>query len=311
MKAYDLIHKYGWDIMPVLSNLGVKLLSNANVFFVDSGATNATDANDGEHGNSWDMPFATVDYAIGKCTANQGDIILVAPGHTETKSASGALVTCDVAGVTIIGVGSGSLRPTLTLSHTGAKAFDIDAANCTVTNFYIDATGIDEVAMPIDVGAAFFTLCDCYVLMANSTKQATLAVSTSGAANAADDMVIKNCTFLAPNAGADEAIELEEVENNVQISNCRIIGDFANACIHNPTGKVLTNLLIEHCYLENTQTGDHSIELISACTGILAYNCYVNDMTQATGVDPGSCKSFECYHCDTVDVSGILCPAAT
>lgn len=31
----------------------------------------------------------------------------------------------------------------------------------------------------------------------------------------------------------------------------------------------------------------------------------------ATGVDPGSCFSFECYHCDAIDVSGILCPVVT
>lgn len=30
-----------------------------------------------------------------------------------------------------------------------------------------------------------------------------------------------------------------------------------------------------------------------------------------TGVDPGSCFSFECYHCDAVDVSGILAPVVT
>ena len=117
--------------------------------------------------------------------------------------------------------------------------------------------------------------------------------------------------FRSPTAGASNCIGLDEVAANVEIGHCEFWGDFADAPIHNPTGSILTQLYIHDCVIENTQTGDHSIELVSACTGVLARNLYKNDMTQATGVDPGSCHSFENYHCDAVDVSGILAPVAT
>ncbi|KKL92671.1 hypothetical protein LCGC14_1882380, partial [marine sediment metagenome] len=69
LRVSDLIKKYGWTIMPYLSNLGPTLLAEAQVLFVDSGHTNALDADDGEHGHELTKPLATWDYAIGLCTA--------------------------------------------------------------------------------------------------------------------------------------------------------------------------------------------------------------------------------------------------
>src|SRR3990167_2616461 len=85
------------------------MLTTGNVFFVDSGASLAVD--DTAHGDSPERPFATLDYAVGQCTASNGDIIYVMPGHAETISADSG-VDVDVAGVTIIGVGRGASRPT-------------------------------------------------------------------------------------------------------------------------------------------------------------------------------------------------------
>jgi len=77
-------------------------------------------------------PWRTIDYAIGRCTASRGDIIAVMPGHAETLTTAGG-ITSDVAGVAIVGLGHGSLRPTVTL---GAAAADwaVDAANCAFVN---------------------------------------------------------------------------------------------------------------------------------------------------------------------------------
>ena len=50
-----------------------------NVFFVMTGGTDSAG-----YGLHPDRPFATVDFAIGQCTANQGDVIYVMPGYTET-----------------------------------------------------------------------------------------------------------------------------------------------------------------------------------------------------------------------------------
>lgn len=85
--------------------------------------------------------FSTIDAAISACTANAGDIIYVMPGHTEAVTVSS--IACDVAGVTIIGLGAGSLKPTLTFGATDSR-INVTAANCTWRNFRMTA-GIGDV----------------------------------------------------------------------------------------------------------------------------------------------------------------------
>ena len=85
--------------------------------------------------------FSTIDAAIGACTANAGDTILVLPGHTEAVTSTS--IACDVAGVRIIGLGNGSNKPTLTFSATDS-AINVTAADCVWQNFRITA-GIGDV----------------------------------------------------------------------------------------------------------------------------------------------------------------------
>lgn len=55
-------------------------LTTGSIFFVHSG----TGVNALGGGRNPDAPLATLDYAIGLCTANKGDMIFVMPGHAET-----------------------------------------------------------------------------------------------------------------------------------------------------------------------------------------------------------------------------------
>ena len=63
-------------ISAVLQNYEVH---TGNVFFVMTGGSDT--AGQGQHP---DAPFATVDFAVGQCTADQGDVIYTMPGYTET-----------------------------------------------------------------------------------------------------------------------------------------------------------------------------------------------------------------------------------
>lgn len=104
-----------------------------NVYYVDSNATGA--ANDTSHGGSRSRPFATLDYAIGRCTANNGDQIHLMPGHAEDIGSATACVF-DVAGVTVIGHGKGLLRPTLSIT-AAAGTISITAANVWIENVLV------------------------------------------------------------------------------------------------------------------------------------------------------------------------------
>jgi len=101
------------------------------VFFVDSNT-----GTDGEgYGREPISPVDTIDYAIGLCEANKGDVILVFPQHAESVATA---ITCDVAGVTIIGLGYGNSLPPITA--TGAvDAMTVTAADVTIKNLIFAA----------------------------------------------------------------------------------------------------------------------------------------------------------------------------
>lgn len=289
----------------LMAAYGLSLSPTGTVFYVDSGHPNAS-AN--VPGTNPKAPLSTINAAIGKCSANNGDLIIVSPGHAETVSTA-AGININVAGVTIIGLGVGASRPTITMSAV-ASTFAISSASAVVANLLFLSTAACTVV--VDVNAADALIQSCEFRRTSGTVPVVWIDVNGGAANACDRTKIFDCRMnTGTNVGATGFVELGEVADGVQIRRCVVFGDFGDACIHNPTGKVLTNLNISDCELTNLQTGDHSIELVSACTGMLARNLYSNDMTQATGVDPGSCSSFECYQDDTVDVSGILTPVAT
>ena len=123
------------------------------IWFVDSGHAYASDS--AGFGRTPDAPFATIDYAVGMCTASQGDVIYVMPGHAEVVSAAGDL-DLDVIGISVVGLGNGSLQPTVTLDTADTADVDVDAADITVENIHFRANFADIVAA-IDVNADDFT----------------------------------------------------------------------------------------------------------------------------------------------------------
>lgn len=126
--------------------------------------------------------FATIDAAISACTASAGDVIYVLPGHTEAVTATS--IACDIAGVSIIGLGSGSLKPTLTFSATDS-AINVTAANCKFQNLRITAGVGDVVTAFLHATAAQNTQYIDIEFYATSTFN-FINCYTLGAANISD-----------------------------------------------------------------------------------------------------------------------------
>lgn len=273
-------------------------------FYVDS-----VNGSSSYGGGSWGQAKATIAQALALCTANRGDIIYVAAGHAETIAAA-AGIDFSVAGVYVKGFGRGTKRPTLSSATSTAATVVISAANVVIENI-LGICGVDSQVIFWDCNSTDTTFIDCEVRNATAAQVLTAWDINGGGANACDRVRLINCRARMSAVGSNSAVELGEVADGVEIRGCIFWGDFSDACIHNPTGKVLTNLTIADCELTNLQTGDHSIELVSACTGNLIRNMYHNDMTQATGSDPGSCFSYQCFHDDVIDTSAILSPAVT
>lgn len=119
-------------------------VNNSSV--LPEGGVGGSDGNDG----TYLRPFSTLDYAIGRCTAGRGDIIMVMPGHIEAVTATS--IAMDVAGVAIVGLGEGDARPLFNFGAT-TSTITISAANCSIKNVVLKAT-IDSVVAGITLTAA-------------------------------------------------------------------------------------------------------------------------------------------------------------
>lgn len=273
-----------------LSSFGVPLPGGSglpttfkNVIFVDS----ATGSN-GNDGLSPDTPVATIDAGIGKCTASQGYVVAVMPGHTENLST--ADIDLDVAGVRVVGVGQGRNRPVITYSGTtDTTKFDISAANCGVLNivFNLDSNDAVDRAILINGVNAEIGFCEFY---AGATGQPDTFISIGAADADADNAYIHDNIFRSTTAGAVSAIVFSKDHDGIRIINNQIYGDFSDAAISGPTaGDACTNLLIQGNVVSNVNSGDWAIELTgTAATGSIIDNRLFTD-ARATALDAGVC----------------------
>jgi len=220
------------------------IAGTGTTYYVDSTASNDSDSNDGR---SWAKPLSTIDGAINKCTANQGDVVLVAEGHSETWITTGAKFTADVAGITIIGLGEGSNRPTLSFGHTGTTT-TISAANVTIENILF-VTAVDSVVTYGTISGADCKLINC------EFRDVT------------DKEVISDWTITGARFQAYRCFKNGYVDGN---ANARVFS--LNAVV---------DALIEDCIFK-TKVTTGIINLITApSTNVIAKNCvfYVNGTT--------------------------------
>lgn len=270
--------------------------------FVDS-ATGAS----GNDGLTPDSPVATVAQALLLCTASRGDRIVLFPGHTETLGASGLAV--NVAGVEVIGLGRGSMRPAFTLSTTDAK-IAVSVANVRLANFRLTCS-IDEVVSAVSVTAANCEI-DAVDYFETSTFQLIQFLLTTAAA---DGITVKNCRHTAATAAgsAQKWIQL------VGVDDCLICDNTFNLTLNNAAGSVTisgSTALVRGQIARNriVQLGGTSqvsaILLVDSSTAMVTDNrCAVGSTALAGICDVGNAGyACENYCLNTADKSGILDP---
>lgn len=239
--------------------------TRGNVYFVHSGS-GVDDI--GSYGSKPDRPFATMNYASSKCSANQGDEVIVLPNHTETVTAAAGL-SLAVAGVKLVGIGHGSNRPTINFTTSTGADMDIDAANISMSNFLFSG-GIDALVAPIDINAADFSMINCETR--DVTGQAVDFIVSD--ANA-DRLVIDGWIHRgASAAGAQSAISMIGGDDII-IRNFNVYGNFSASAIENVT-TAMNRVSIgggsgwNYGWTENA--ADKIVSLLAATTGWIGPN---------------------------------------
>lgn len=123
---------YGLNIrgMPLLQ------MQPGQVFWVNNSGVLNPGANGGANGNKGTFlsPFSTVKYALENfCVQGRGDIIMVGAGHKETLSDAVSLAM-NCAGVAIIGMGAGNMKPQFTLDTATTANIPLRSANISIQN---------------------------------------------------------------------------------------------------------------------------------------------------------------------------------
>jgi hypothetical protein len=270
-----------------------------NVFYVNSVTGNA-----GNDGTSPSNPLVTIDAAIGKCTANKGDIVVVMPEHSENISSATSLVV-DVAGVSIIGLGRGRNRPQLHFTNT-AGSIEMDAANTRLSNVVLLAS-VSAVVVGINVDADGVMLDNLEFGYVDTGDDFVTMVDV----DAFDYTEIINCRFLTEAAaGCAEALRLDDC-HFVRIIGNWFSGNFSDSAIVGE-GALGTDLLLADNYIYNGDTGDaNGIDINVASTGIISNNRIATLYAAAVAnlLDPGSCLCTENYCVNAIDETGIVIPA--
>jgi len=276
-------------------------LSTGSRFFVHSG----TGTDGAGYGRNPETPFATIDYAIAFCTADKNDIIYVMPGHAEAISAALEFV-CDIAGVSIIGLGSGTNRPTVTFDTADTTDIDIDAANVTIENIIFSANFAD-IATAFDVNAKDFTLKRCH-FQATATDMNFLVCVQDGGTTTSDRISIIECTSSMLDASDTHFINMAGTGDGHIVRDNILHGNWGTMCIGG--AGLVTNCTILRNVIFNIATdADVCISMGATATGIAAFNaCAGGHASQ--GVVPGDLGSIENYYeQSTSDLSGVLEPA--
>lgn len=261
---------------------------------------------DGNKG-TFDSPFSTIDYAIGQCVANRGDIIFVKPGHTESISTA-AFITADVAGVAIIGLGIGSNVPTLTWT-VEAATISVTAANVSFTNMKFVNNFANITTMFNVTGTADGLSFEGCVFTDTSTILNCIDFITL--ATGVDDIYLNNCKVIGKSASNDSFIT-GVAHDRIHISNCQIQFDVAQTAAVGliETSGNATNVWIKDCFFRSNIDNALFIDFNGAANSGCISNCYFSSLDTAGAVaacvDFTGGHAFECYVSGEADTYGIV-----
>ena len=256
------VSSYG---VPLLGGGGGGLLTTGTVYHVDASHANANANNDGL---SPDFPLTTIDAAIGKCTANKGDIVLVGVGHTETITAANA-IDIDVAGVRVIGLGYGDNKPVITFGTATTATIRFNAKNCMLANVRL-VNDIDSLVKFINVNINYATILDVDFIT-SSTKE---ALSFINLATTFDYLTVKGCRFEQPtdpagtDGGADTGALYCVDSEYILFEDCWFSGNFETAIFHNRT-TACKHLWVKDCHGIQALSGAEPFQLVAAATGAM------------------------------------------
>lgn len=221
--------------------------------------------------------YTTIALAIASCIADRGDLIFVAPGHTETITGA-AGIAVNVPGVRIIGMGFGPDAPVINFTTSTAAQLTVTSAGVLFQNI-VFTVGIDAIVAMISITATDVQFQNCVFNTNNATMGAVLGILTG---TTADRLIVNNSRFIGPaiNSGTTTTAQIQyEAAVDIQITNSYFTGKMTQAIL-NTTGAVLRGLIQNNSIV--VATGTKAISVNSGSTPFIVNN----RMNVASGTTP-------------------------
>ena len=231
--------------------------------YVDSNVSGGVAGN----GLSWAGAYLTINAAVVGSSAD--DTILVAPNHTETITAA-AGISVNKAGLSIIGLGRGSRKPTVTFGTSTATDINVSAANVLIKNLRL-VNGIDSLVNFLDLDEDWFFGEDLDFV----TSSALEAVGFINLATTKDNFYFRGLTALQPSdpTGSDGAVDTGFLfmidSENIVVEDSSFYGNFETAIFHNRT-TACKNFWVRNCQGIQSLSGAEPFQLVSGANG----GCY-------------------------------------
>ena len=198
----------------VMSILGAgELFTTGKVFYV-----NSTLGSDGNIGTDPNFPLRTLGQAQTNARASMGDIVIVMPGYTETRTTALAL---SKAGVTYIGLGSGASKPVITV-NAAADGINITGSSVVFANFHFAAPETDDATAMINVAAGNVSL---YNISGIGSQTAKNFVDCITIASGANDLTIDGLEIYNTTVAVNSFISIEAAVARLRVFNAFCFGD--------------------------------------------------------------------------------------
>lgn len=226
------------------------------VYYVDS-----VDGNDSNSGLNRNQPKASLSSALTAATADNGDVIFLESGHTETLTGS---LSFNEAGITVVGLGSGSNKPSFTVNGN-VDMFNFSAARIRLVGLRFPAGTAAHTAR-INAGGANCIIEDCdFICGVNDLNTITIP-------DAGDYLELNGCTFTITADGPDAGILVEAATVlGLKVIGCQIDGgsyDFDDAGLYSAFAHL--NYLYRNNTLLNKASIIHTAAAKGICSGTIA-----------------------------------------
>ncbi len=275
----------------------------------------------GSNGNdgTYLRPYSTLAYAVSQAKAGRGDIIMLMPGHAEAVSSSTAL-TLNIAGVAIVGLGSGDLRPTITLDTANTATINVTAGQVSIVNVLFKANFLAIASLFTLTTAKDFVVNDCEFRDNSSVLNFARIVTTAATSNAANGLQLERCQMYGLGATTASCfVKMVGTNDRVIFRDNYITHKAVTDAGLMPisTGKVVTNLICDRNIMNfvgatSATTGTVITTDGTTNSGILCRN-FIQSLDATTEILVTASSGFifdQNYSSATADTSGYLLPAA-